>query len=64
MCSSDLVGEEDYGTPPSASEDMRSAIPGATMRVIPGARHLTPLEVPEVVAAELEALADQAFADD
>jgi len=58
-----VVGEEDYGTPPSASEAMRSAIPGATMRVIPGARHLTPLEVPGEVAAELEALADAAFAE-
>ena len=53
-----VVGEEDYGTPPSASEAMRSAIPGATMRVIPGARHLTPLEVPDEVATELEALLD------
>ncbi|MDX9861310.1 MAG: alpha/beta fold hydrolase [Rhodospirillales bacterium] len=58
-----VVGEEDYGTPPSASEAMRSAIPGATMRVISGARHLTPLEVPGEVAAELEVLADAAFAD-
>jgi 3-oxoadipate enol-lactonase len=53
-----VVGEEDYGTPPSASEAMRAAIAGATMRVIPGARHLTPLEVPDDIAAELKALLD------
>lgn len=54
-----VVGEEDYGTPPSASEAMKAAVAGATMRMIPGARHLTPLEVPDEIAAELNALLDR-----
>jgi len=51
-----LVGEEDYGTPPGMSESMKAAIAGATLRVLPKARHLTPLEVPDEIAAELDAL--------
>jgi pimeloyl-ACP methyl ester carboxylesterase len=40
------------------AEALRDAIPGARLRVIPGARHLTPLECPEAIAAELRELAD------
>lgn len=53
-----LVGEEDYATPVAMAEAMRDAIPGARLRVLPGARHLTPLECPEVIAGELRELAD------
>jgi 3-oxoadipate enol-lactonase len=45
-----LVGEEDYATPVASAEALQSRIPGATLTVIPGARHLTPLEAPEVIA--------------
>jgi 3-oxoadipate enol-lactonase len=45
-----LVGEEDYATPVSAAEGLQSRIPGATLAVIPKARHLTPLEAPDVIA--------------
>lgn len=55
-----VVGAEDYGTPPSASEAMRAAIADASLRIIPGARHLTPLEVPDVIAAEIGGLLDRA----
>ena len=55
-----LVGEEDYATPVAMAEAMRDAIPGARLRVIAGARHLTPLECPEVIAGELRELADAA----
>lgn len=51
-----LVGEEDYATPPSFAEAMRVIIPGATLRIIDGVRHLTPLEVPDDIAAELDVL--------
>lgn len=45
-----MVGEEDYATPIAMSEALTAAIPGARMRVVPGARHMTPMEVPETVA--------------
>jgi 3-oxoadipate enol-lactonase len=51
-----VVGEEDYATPPAMAEAMHAAIAGSTMTVLPGARHLTPLERPDQVAAELEKL--------
>lgn len=44
------VGEEDYATPVPMAKAMADAIPGATLTVLDGARHLTPLEVPEKIA--------------
>ncbi|MEE8439972.1 MAG: alpha/beta hydrolase, partial [Micropepsaceae bacterium] len=54
-----IVGEEDYAAPIAMAEAMRDAIPGATMLVIEKARHLTPLEVPELIAGELMALSEK-----
>jgi 3-oxoadipate enol-lactonase len=51
-----VVGEEDYATPPAMAEAMHKAIAGSTLTVLPGARHLTPLERPDEIAAELELL--------
>jgi 3-oxoadipate enol-lactonase len=48
-----VVGDEDYATPPAMAEAMHKAIAGSTLTVLPGARHLTPLERPDQVAAEL-----------
>lgn len=42
-----LVGREDALTPPSASQAMKDKIPGAELRVIPRAGHLSNLENPE-----------------
>jgi 3-oxoadipate enol-lactonase len=55
-----VVGAEDYATPVAMAEAMRAAIPGASLRVIDGVRHLTPLECPDIVAAELKGLVDAA----
>jgi 3-oxoadipate enol-lactonase len=52
-----VVGEEDHATPPAMAEAMAGAIPRATMRVLPGVRHFTPMEVPGTIAEELAALA-------
>jgi 3-oxoadipate enol-lactonase len=52
-----VVGDEDYATPVAMAEAMHRAIKGSTLTVLKGARHLTPLEVPERIAAELMALA-------
>lgn len=43
-----LVGEEDGLTPPTTARAMAAAIPGASMRVIPGAGHVSNLEQPAV----------------
>ena len=39
------------------ARDIAARIPGATLAILPGARHLTPLERPAEVAAALLALA-------
>lgn len=54
-----LVGEEDYATPVAMAEVLHRGIKGSTLTVLPGARHLTPLEVPERIAEALLALAEQ-----
>jgi 3-oxoadipate enol-lactonase len=54
-----VVGEEDYATPPAMAEQLHAGIAGSTLEVIPGARHLTPLQVPDVIAQVLESLIDR-----
>jgi len=54
-----LVGEEDYATPVAMSQAMHEGIAGSRMEVILGARHLTPLEVPDRVGAALIDLCSQ-----
>jgi 3-oxoadipate enol-lactonase len=51
-----VVGEEDYATPVAMSEALHRGIARSTLTVIPNARHLTPLECPERIIAELEKL--------
>jgi 3-oxoadipate enol-lactonase len=55
-----VVGEEDYATPPAMAEALHKAIAGSTLKVLSGARHLTPLERPEEIAAALTELAGRA----
>jgi 3-oxoadipate enol-lactonase len=55
-----VVGDEDYATPPAMAEAMHKAIAGSTLTVLPGARHLTPLERPDQIAAELDKLLQRA----
>jgi 3-oxoadipate enol-lactonase len=51
-----VVGEEDYATPIAMAEALHHGIAGSTLTILKGARHLTPLEQPERIAAELERL--------
>jgi 3-oxoadipate enol-lactonase len=51
-----VVGSEDYATPVAMAETLHKGIARSTLTVIDGARHLTPLEVPDRIAAELRAL--------
>jgi 3-oxoadipate enol-lactonase len=51
-----IVGEEDYATPVAMAQALHHGIAGSTLTVLPKARHLTPLEVPDIIAAELDRL--------
>lgn len=51
-----VVGEEDYATPIPMAEALHSGIAGSSLTILHGARHLTPLEQPERVAAALAPL--------
>lgn len=48
-----LVGEDDRATPPAMARALQEAIPQSTLTILPGARHLTPVEWPDRVSAEL-----------
>jgi 3-oxoadipate enol-lactonase len=54
-----LVGDEDYAAPLAMAQALHDGIAGSRMEVIPGGRHLTPLEVPDRVAAALLDLCTQ-----
>jgi 3-oxoadipate enol-lactonase len=51
-----VVGKEDYATPVAMSEALHRGIARSALTVIPNARHLTPLECPNEIAAQLQAL--------
>ena len=51
-----VVGEEDYATPVAMAKELNAGIKGSTLLVLPKARHLTPLEQPDTIAAELAKL--------
>ncbi len=55
-----IVGAEDYATPPDMARGMQSRLPGSQLAILAGVRHFTPLEVPELVAAQLRGLFDAA----
>ncbi|HWL27417.1 MAG TPA: alpha/beta hydrolase [Burkholderiaceae bacterium] len=50
-----IVGEEDYAAPVDMARHLHESIKGSTLTIIPAARHLTPLETPDVI---IEALTD------
>ena len=51
-----VVGEEDYATPVAMARQLHEAIPQSTLNIIAGARHLTPIEFPDRITAELRGL--------
>ena len=55
-----LVGEDDYATPPAMAQALHAAIANSTLTVLKGARHLTPLERPDDIAAGLKQLLQHA----
>jgi 3-oxoadipate enol-lactonase len=53
-----LAGEEDYATPPAMARAIAAAVPGAGLRLVPGARHMSLIEMPGLaddIAAHLTA---------
>jgi 3-oxoadipate enol-lactonase len=54
-----VVGEEDYATPVSMARQLNEHIPLSTLSVLPGARHLTPVEFPDRIASEILALLER-----
>ena len=48
-----VVGEEDYATPVAMAKAIHEAIPGSQLTVLAGARHITPVERPKDIAAQL-----------
>lgn len=57
-----IVGEEDYAAPVAMAQQIHESIAGSTLTILPGARHLTPIESAGPVAAELRALLARAAA--
>ncbi len=51
-----IVGDEDYATPVPMAQTMHAGIAGSTLRIVKGARHLSPLEIPDDIVAELRVL--------
>jgi 3-oxoadipate enol-lactonase len=54
-----IVGEEDYATPVHMAKALHEAVPQSTFTVLPGVRHLTPIECPGVIATHLRELLDR-----
>lgn len=54
-----ITGEEDYATPLTMAQYLHEAIPGSSLTILPGARHLTPIECPDEIAAQLLALEER-----
>jgi 3-oxoadipate enol-lactonase len=53
------VGEEDYATPIEMAKALHVGITGSELSIISGGRHLTPLEFPERIAAEIDLLLER-----
>ena len=54
-----MVGEDDSAAPPAMAHDLAERIGDGPAVVVPGARHLTPLENPQAVVDELQVLLDR-----
>ncbi|WP_417670281.1 alpha/beta fold hydrolase [Roseibium sp.] len=50
-----VVGDGDTLTPPELSQEIHALTPGSRLAVIPGCGHLSTLEAPDAVTAELKA---------
>ena len=46
-----LVGSDDPATPPAMAEDLQKKIRNSKLQVLPGLKHMTPVEAPDQIAA-------------
>jgi 3-oxoadipate enol-lactonase len=51
-----IVGEEDYATPVAMARHLHEAIGASTLAILPGGRHLTPVECPDQIASQISTL--------
>ncbi|MGE3841083.1 MAG: alpha/beta fold hydrolase [Vicinamibacterales bacterium] len=51
-----VVGEEDYATPVAMARQLHEQVPGSSLTIVQGGRHLTPIECPDRIASELTTL--------
>lgn len=58
-----VVGQEDQATPLAMSESLHELIPHSILTIIPGGRHLTPIEFPHEVARTLQDLVRRALSE-
>ncbi len=49
-----VVGEEDYATPPEMARQIHESIASSSLHILPGARHLSPLERADQIASLIE----------
>lgn len=56
-----VCGEEDVSTGPEPSRAMQRAIPDAEMAIIAGAGHLSPMEMPDAVTAEMRRFLEKVY---
>jgi 3-oxoadipate enol-lactonase len=56
-----IVGEEDYASPVAMAQALKDGIANSRLVVIEKARHLTPLEVPDIIASELKKLLGRSY---
>jgi 3-oxoadipate enol-lactonase len=54
-----IVGEHDHATPLAMSKALNGAIPGSTLKIIEEGWHLSPIECPDKVAAEIANLLER-----
>jgi pimeloyl-ACP methyl ester carboxylesterase len=57
-----VTGDKDMLTPIRTARRIQQAIPGATLRILQGGTHYTPVEFPDEVCDELELLFSSAAA--
>lgn len=59
-----VVGEEDYATPPDMAGVLADGIPGATLLSLPGLRHMSLIERPELADVVGRAFAGETVTED
>ncbi len=54
-----MTGSDDPGSTPEMARAMAAALPNARLEIVPGARHMMPLEAAAAINAALGAFLDE-----